>query len=103
MTLDKNPAYSIAVEELKKEKKMPLGIQIRQVKYLNNIIKQDHRFIQKRVRSMLGLKSFGTATSIISRIEAMHMVKKSNLFNWISLSKTKCSSSINYLELLLKT
>lgn len=51
-TLDKNPAYSIAVEELKKEKKMPLGIQIRQVKYLNNIIKQDHRFIKKRVRSL---------------------------------------------------
>jgi IS6 family transposase len=76
VTVDKNPAYPIAVEELRKEKKMPLGIQIRQVKYLNNIVEQDHRFIKKRVRSMLGLKSFRTATSIISGIEAMHMVKK---------------------------
>jgi len=74
---------------LRKEKKMPLGIQLRQVKYLNNIVEQDHRFIKKRVRSMLGLKSFRTATSIISGIEAMHMVKKGNLFNWTSLSKIK--------------
>jgi len=64
---------------LRKEKKMPLGIQLRQVKYLNNIVEQDHRFIKKRVRSMLGLKSFRTATSIISGIEAMHMVKKGQL------------------------
>ncbi|EJS45854.1 hypothetical protein ICG_05845 [Bacillus cereus BAG1X1-3] len=79
MTVDKNPAYPIAVEELRKEKKMPLGIQLRQVKYFNNIVEQDHRFIKKRVRSMLGLKSFRTATSIISGIEAMHMVKKGQL------------------------
>ena len=79
VTVDKNPAYPIAIEELKKEKKMPVGIQIRQVKYLNNIVEQDHRFIKKRVRSMLGLKSFRTATSIISGIEAMHMVKKGQL------------------------
>ncbi|UNP79071.1 IS6 family transposase [Bacillus nitratireducens] len=79
VTVDKNPAYPIAVEGLKKEKKMPLGIQLRQVKYLNNIVEQDHRFIKKRVRSMLGLKSFRTATSIISGIEAMHMVKKGQL------------------------
>ncbi|WP_141547182.1 DDE-type integrase/transposase/recombinase, partial [Bacillus wiedmannii] len=76
VTVDKNPAYPIAVEELRKEKKMPLGIQLRQVKYLNNIVEQDHRFIKKPVRLMLGLKSFRTATSIISGIEAMHMVKK---------------------------
>ncbi|MGH1049394.1 MULTISPECIES: IS6 family transposase [Bacillus] len=79
ITVDKNPAYPIAFEELKKEKKMPVGIQIRQVKYLNNIVEQDHRFIKKRVRSMLGLKSFRTATSILSGIEAMHIIKKGQL------------------------
>ncbi|KAB2486283.1 IS6 family transposase [Priestia endophytica] len=76
ITVDKNPAYPIAIEELKNEKEMPLGIQIRQVKYLNNIVEQDHRFIKKRVRSMLGSKSFRTATCILSGIEAMHMIKK---------------------------
>ena len=55
---------------------MPKGIQLRQRKYLNNIVEQDHHFIKKRVRSMLGLKSFRTATYILSGIEAMHMIKK---------------------------
>ena len=58
---------------------MSLGIQIRQLKYLNNIVEQDHQFIKKRVRSMLGLKSLRTAKSIISGIEAMHIVKKGQL------------------------
>jgi len=69
----------VAIEELKKEKKMPVGIQIRKVKYLNNIVEQDHRFIKKRVRSMLGMRSFRTAKSILSRIEAMHIIKKGQL------------------------
>ena len=76
MTVDKNPTYPVAIQELKEEKRMPEGIQIRQVRYLNNIVEQDHRFIKKRVRSMLGFKSYETATYILSGIEAMHMIKK---------------------------
>ncbi|WP_237072104.1 IS6 family transposase [Priestia flexa] len=79
ITVDKNPALSVAIQELKEEKCMPEGIQIRQVKYLNNIVEQDHRFIKKRVRSMLGFKSYETATSILSGVEAMHMMKKGQL------------------------
>jgi IS6 family transposase len=79
MTIDKNSADPVAIQELKEEKRLPEGLQIRQVKYLNNIVEQDHRFIKKRVRSMLGLKSFRTARSIISGIEAMHMAKKGQL------------------------
>jgi len=52
MTVDKNPFYSIAIQELKE------GIQLRRVKYLNNIVEQDHRFIKKRVRNMLEFKFF---------------------------------------------
>ncbi|MGE6540782.1 IS6 family transposase [Bacillus luti] len=79
ITVDKNPAYPMAIEELKKEKKMPVGIQIRQVKYLNNIVEQDHRFIKRRVRSILELKSFKTAIPILSGVEAMHMIKKEQI------------------------
>ena len=79
ITVDKNPAYPVAIQQLKQEKKIPEGIQIRQVKYLNNIVEQDHRFIKKRVRTMLGFKSFRTAKAIISGIEAMYMVKKGQL------------------------
>jgi transposase-like protein len=69
-------AYPIAIQELKEEKQMPEGIKLRQVKYLNNIVEQDHRFIKKRIRPMLGLKSLRTAKRIIAGIEAMHMIKK---------------------------
>jgi transposase-like protein len=79
VTVDKNPTYPLAIEQLKEEKRIPEGIQIRQVKYLNNIVEQDHRFIKKRVRSMLGFKSFDTATSILSGVEAMHMIKKEQI------------------------
>ncbi|MGH0498939.1 IS6 family transposase [Bacillus wiedmannii] len=76
ITVDKNPAYPIAIQELKEEKQMPEGIKLRQVKYLNNIVEQDHRFIKKRIRPMLGLKSLRTAKRIIAGIEDMHMIKK---------------------------
>ncbi|MFP3125810.1 IS6 family transposase [Ectobacillus funiculus] len=71
--------YPVAIQQLKNEKKMPKGIQIRQVKYLNNIVEQDHRFIRKRVLPMLGFKSFDTATSIPSGVEAMHMIQKEQI------------------------
>ncbi|MGZ4161917.1 MAG: DDE-type integrase/transposase/recombinase, partial [Neobacillus sp.] len=79
ITVDKKPAYPVAVEELKEEKKMPEGIQIRQVKYLNNIVAQDHRFIKRRDLPMLGYKSFDTAISILSGEEAIHMIKKEQI------------------------
>ncbi|CAM4224302.1 IS6 family transposase [Bacillus paramycoides] len=79
ITVDKNPVYPIAMEQLKKEKSIPGDMRLRQQKYLNNIVEQDHRFIKKRVRSMLGLQSLRTATLIISGIEAIHMMKKGQL------------------------
>ncbi|MED1270772.1 IS6 family transposase, partial [Bacillus mycoides] len=73
ITVDKNPAYPVAIQDLKE------GIQLRQVRYLNNIVEQDHRFIKKRVCSMLGFKSFKTVTSILSGVEAMHIIKKEQI------------------------
>jgi transposase-like protein len=79
ITVDKNPAYPGAIEELKEEKQVPKDVQIRQIKYLNNMVEQDHRFIKKRVRSMLGFKSFDTAISILSGVESMHMIKNEQI------------------------
>ncbi|EJS68624.1 IS6 family transposase [Bacillus cereus] len=79
ITVDKNPSYPVAIQALKEEKHMPEGIKLRQVRYLNNIVEQDLRFIKKRVRSMLGFKSFGTATSILAGVEVMHMIKKEQM------------------------
>ena len=68
---------------------MPSGMQLRQKKYLNNIVEQDHRFIKKRVRSMLGLKSFRTATYILSGIEAMHMIKKKQVHQGVKSAQNR--------------
>jgi IS6 family transposase len=57
-------------------KKLPQEILMRQVKYLNNMIEQDHQFIKKRINPMLGFKSFETAKKTIQGIETMHMIKK---------------------------
>ncbi|MGE6553325.1 IS6 family transposase [Bacillus mycoides] len=76
ITVDGDKAYPVAIRELKNEKSIPHGMPLRVKKYLNNIIEQDHRFIKKRIRNMLGFKSLRTATKMIAGIEAMYMVKK---------------------------
>ncbi|PEZ34285.1 IS6 family transposase [Bacillus thuringiensis] len=76
ITADGDKAYPVAIRELKEEQCIPHSMPLRVKKYLNNIIEQDHRFIKKRIRNMLGLKSLQTATKIIAGIETMYMVKK---------------------------
>jgi transposase-like protein len=51
-------------------------IRIRQSRYLNNRIEQDHRAIKRRVRPMLGFKSAPSARVILSGIEMVHMMRK---------------------------
>lgn len=51
-------------------------IRIRRSQYLNNRIEQDHRRIKRRVRPMLGFKSTATASTILSGIEMIHMMRK---------------------------
>jgi putative transposase len=55
------------------------GIEMRQVKYLNNIVEQHHGAIKRLVRPMLGFKSFGSAAMTVARIELMHMIGKGQL------------------------
>ena len=54
-------------------------IEIRQCKYLNNVIEQDHRNIKGRIRSMLGFKSFWTAKVVLAGIEIIHMIRKGQM------------------------
>ncbi len=49
------------------------------MKYLNNIVEQDHRAIKRITRPMLGFKSFWSARIIIAGIETMHMIRKGQL------------------------
>ena len=52
---------------------------MRQNKYLNNIVAQDHRAIKRITRPMLGFKSFWSARIVIAGIETMHMIKKGQM------------------------
>jgi len=49
---------------------------LRQVKYLNNIVEQDHRAIKRVIRPMLNFKSFRSASSVLAGIELIHMIRK---------------------------
>ena len=48
-------------------------VEIRQVKYLNNVVEQDHRAIKRQVRPMMGFKSFWSAAATLAGIELMHL------------------------------
>lgn len=74
-------------------------MRLRQQKYLNKIVEQDHRFIKKQIRSMLALKCFETATSILSGVEAMHLIKKEQLDLRDQSVQNQKNSSINCLNL----
>jgi IS6 family transposase len=76
ITVDKNPAYPNAIQELKNDRILPKNVSLRQIKYLNNFVEQDHRSIKRIVRPMLGFQSFSTAIKTIKGIEIMHMMKK---------------------------
>jgi putative transposase len=74
VTMDKSGANKAALDQLKMEQDIPIAI--RQVKYLNNIVEQDHRAIKRVTRPMLGFKSFRAAQAILAGIELMHMIRK---------------------------
>ncbi|MBW8309110.1 MAG: IS6 family transposase [Candidatus Paracaedibacteraceae bacterium] len=76
ITTDKHSSYHTTIEELKKEGRLDERVKHRQVKYLNNIIEQDHRRIKRRTRPMLGFQSFKTANRTLKGIEAMAMMIK---------------------------
>ena len=78
ITIDKSGANTAAIESYNEENE--LDIEIRQVKYLNNIVEQDHRAIKRLIRSMLGFKSFRSAAITLAGIEIMHMIRKGQLY-----------------------
>jgi putative transposase len=51
-------------------------IKVLQVKYLNNILEQDHRFIKRITGQMLGFKAFHSASATLEGIETAHMIRK---------------------------
>ncbi|MDE9447071.1 DDE-type integrase/transposase/recombinase, partial [Xenorhabdus bovienii] len=73
---DKSGANTAALTLLNAEGEPQQGIEIRQNKYLNNLVEQDHRNIKRRIRQMLGFKSFRRAQTLLAGIELIHMIRK---------------------------
>jgi transposase-like protein len=76
INVDKNAAYLPAVDDLKADKQLPKTTELRQVKYLNNRVEQDHRFIKRLTKPGMGFGSFNSARRTLRGIEAMHMLRK---------------------------
>jgi putative transposase len=74
ITIDGSNAHEAAIKSYNQEH--GTAIKIRQIKYLNNIVEQDHRGVKRVTRLMLGFKSFEAAQSTLTGIELMHMLKK---------------------------
>ena len=76
ISVDKNAAYPDAFSASQDERVVPKDCKLRRVKYLNNVIEQDHRFVKKKVRASQCFKGFHTAERTLEGIEAINMMRK---------------------------
>ena len=74
VTMDKSGANKAAMDAINASCEIP--IIVRQAKYLNNIVEQDHRAVKRVTKPMLNFKSFQSAKCVLAGIELMHMIRK---------------------------
>ena len=77
IAIDKSGANTAAIESVKAD--ACVDILMRQNKYLNNVVEQDHRAVKRITDLMIGFKSFWSARILLSGIETMHMIKKGQM------------------------
>ena len=76
INVDKHATYPKAIADLKAAGLLPESVKLRQVKYLNNLIEQDHRFIKRVVKPGMSFFSVETAGRTLQGYEVMHMIRK---------------------------
>ena len=76
INVDKNAAYPAAVDDLKADEQLLETTELRQSKYLNNRVEQDHRFIKRLTKPGMGFSSFNSARRTLRGMEAMNMLRK---------------------------
>ena len=77
VTIDQSGSNKAAMDEINKDREVP--ILVRQNKYLNNVIEQDHRAVKRITKPMMGFKSFYAARNVVAGIELMHMICKGQM------------------------
>src|SRR5499425_1360777 len=83
INVDGNPSYPKVISELKRTGELGRRCRCRPVRYLNNIVEQDHRAIKRRVRASQGFRSFQSARRTIQGIEMMNMIRKGHV-RWLA-------------------
>ena len=96
VTIDKSGSNKAALDSFNKDVSKEEEIEIRQIKYLNNVCEQDHRFIKKRTRPMLGFKNFHSAKATLSGIENIRMIQKGQIIG----QKASPSAFSNFAALM---
>jgi len=85
VNIDKSGANTAALERINTLLFLcglwPLLIEVKRIKYLNNLVEQDHRGIKRITKPTLGFKSFESAEATIAGIELHRMLKKGQLEN----------------------
>jgi transposase-like protein len=99
ISVDKNAAYPEAFTSSQVEKVLPHDCKLRRVKYLNNVIEQDHRFIKKKGRASQCFKRFHTAERTLEGIEAVNMMRKGQV---IRLSGNDSMGQAKFVESLFQ-
>lgn len=79
ISVDKNAAYPEAFSTSQEERVVRQDGKLRRVKYLNNVIEQDHRFVKKKARASQCFKRFHTAERPLEGIESVNMMRKGQI------------------------
>jgi len=88
INIDKSGANTSGIRVINKRSLSVKKIKIRRVKYLNNIIEQDHRTIKRRISITTGFKEFESAQRTLAGIEIINIIRKDQIkdpkSNWFT-------------------
>ena len=97
ISVDKSGSNKHALDHFNDQLPEEWQYEIRQIKYMNNICEQDHRFIKKRTKPTLGFKSFESAEATLAGIESIRMIQKGQI-----IGQEKAQSSYNnFVDLMV--
>lgn len=82
--IDKSGANKAGIEDFNREN--GTDVTIRQCKYLNNVVEQDHRAVKRKTRPILGFKEFRCTRIVLGGVEVMHMIRKGQMVGGKNLS-----------------
>ena len=97
---DKAKAFPQAIEKLKDSGVLAESVEHRAVKYLNNMIEQDHRYTKRRVLASQNFHNFWSAKRTIAGYEAMNIIRKGQIIN---VERDDILGQIAFIDFLFRT